>query len=45
MFGLKKFKEAKSRSFANEKERKKYFAIKEYYKNKNNEQVNKKKKK
>ena len=36
MFGLKKYNKAKSKSFASDKERKKYFAIQNYYKNKNN---------
>ena len=35
MFGIKKYNKAKSKSFASDKERKKYFAIQNYYKNKN----------
>ena len=31
MFGLKIFKDTKTKKFANDKERKQYFAIKNYY--------------
>ena len=31
MFGLKIYKDTKTKKFANDKERKKYFAIKNYY--------------
>ena len=32
MFGLKKFTKAKTKYFSSDKERKKYFAIQDYYK-------------
>lgn len=32
MFGLKKFKETKTKKFESDKKRKQYFAIKNYYK-------------
>ena len=35
MFGLKIFKDTKTKKFKSEKERKQYFAIQNYYKNKN----------
>ena len=35
MFGLKIFKETKTKKFKNDKERKQYYAIQSYYKNKN----------
>ena len=41
MFGIKKFKKAKTKKFESDKERKQYFAIQTYYKKKN-EQVKKK---
>lgn len=34
MFAIKKFKNAKTKKFENDKERKQYFAIQSYYKNK-----------
>ena len=34
MFGLKKFKDAKTKKFDSDKERKRYFAIQSYYKKK-----------
>ena len=34
MFGLKKFKDTKTKKFENDKKRKQYFAIKSYYDNK-----------
>lgn len=34
MFGLKKFNEIKTKKFENDKKRKQYFAIKNYYKTK-----------
>jgi hypothetical protein len=41
MFGIKKFKKAKTKKFESDKERKQYFAIQTYYKKKN-EQAKKK---
>lgn len=35
MFGLKLFAKTKTKKFATDKDRKKYYAIKEYYKRKN----------
>ena len=34
MFGLKIFNKSKSKKFKNDKERKRYYAIQNYYKNK-----------
>lgn len=34
MFATKKFKDAKTKKFDNDKERKRFFAIQSYYKNK-----------
>lgn len=34
MFGIKKFKDAKTKKFDNDKDRKQFFAIQAYYKNK-----------
>ncbi len=34
MFGTKKFKDAKTKKFNDDKERKQFFAIRAYYKNK-----------
>lgn len=34
MFGIKKYKDAKTKKFNNDKERKQFFAIQSYYKNK-----------
>ena len=34
MFGIKKFNETKTKRFENDKKRKQYFAIKNYYKTK-----------
>ena len=34
MFGLKKFKDTKTKKFASDKKRKQFFAIKNYYKTK-----------
>lgn len=46
MFGLNKFKKAKTKNFKSDKERKQYFAIKSYYikKNEASNSVTKKKK-
>lgn len=38
MFGLKLFTKTKTKKFANDKERKQYYAIQGYYKNKNSTQ-------
>lgn len=35
MFGLKLFTKTKTKKFASDKDRKQYYAIQEYYKNKN----------
>ena len=35
MFGLKKFNDKKTKKFDNDKKRKQYYAIKNYYKTKN----------
>lgn len=37
MFELKLFAKAKTKKFANDKDRKRYYAIKNYYKKKNSE--------
>ncbi len=34
MFGVKKFKDAKTKKFDSDRERKRFFAIQAYYKNK-----------
>ncbi len=36
MFGLKIFAKSKTKKFATDKDRRKYYAIQGYYKNKNN---------
>ena len=41
MFGLKIFTKAKSKSFANDKERKRYYAIQSYYQKKQKTQKSK----
>lgn len=44
MFGLKKFKDTKTKKFENDKKRKQYFAIKNYYENKSSTKVKQTKK-
>ncbi len=41
MFGLKKFKETKTKKFESDKKRKQYFAIRNYYKAKSVNSKNK----
>ena len=41
MFGLKKFNDTKTKNFENDKQRKQYYAIKNYYKKKISTKVQK----